>query len=272
MSELNRTIPVMISLSSHDPTGSTGVQADIETSFSLGVHCCPIITALCARDTRQLIDLQPTGASLLIEQMRAILEDMPVTAIKLGYFCQVEQIEAVHSILQDYPHIPVVLDPVLTLSIKTSSPTETSSERKLSDALVQLLLPLASITTPDIVEAQQLARQADSAAACAREMLAYNCDSVLITGVKRTEQHIINCFYRPSQPAREFRWPRVQQFSHGSGATLSASLSAYLAHGLLLTDAVEQAQLFTWNSLRASRRLGMGHCTPNRLFWCQNNH
>ncbi|UTF59395.1 hydroxymethylpyrimidine/phosphomethylpyrimidine kinase [Gilvimarinus sp. DA14] len=271
MSEFSSTSPVMISLSSHDPTGSTGVQADIETSFSLGVHCCPIVTALCARDTRQLIELQPTDASLLIEQTRAILEDMPVAAIKLGYFCQTEQIEAMHSILQDYPQIPVVLDPVLSLSINTPDAITPEAGNKLSDALLHLLLPLASITTPDIVEAQQLARQADSVDACARELLTHNCEAVLITGAKRTSEHFINCFYRPRQPAREFCWPRLAQFSHGSGATLSASLCAYLAHGLLLSDAVEQAQQFTWSSLKASRRLGMGHSIPNRLFWCKHN-
>lgn len=272
MSEFCRTAPVVLTLSSHDPTGSTGVQADIETAFSLGAHCCAIVTALCARDTRRLIDLVPTDANLLIEQTRAILEDMPVAAIKLGYFCQVEQIEAIHSILRDYPDIPVVLDPVVNLSIEASDePPLMERGDKLTSALQNLLLPLASLVTPDIVEAHQLARQADTADACAQQILTHGCDAVLITGARRTAEEYINCLYRPEQPVRRFQWPRLGVFSHGSGATLSASICTYLAHGLLLSDSVEQGQHFTWQSLRASRRLGMGHSIPNRLHWAERN-
>lgn len=259
--------PVVLSLSSHDPSGSTGIQADIETCFSLGVHCCGVITALCTRDTRQMIGMVPTDASVIIAQARAILEDMPVSAIKLGYFCQVSQIEAIHSILRDYPDIPVVLDPVMSLSIEGRDHSAADTEDKLSTALTTLLMPLAALTTPDIVEANRLARQADTADACGQQILSYGCQAALITGTQRTASDYCNALYLPEQQAKRFHWPRLSHFSHGSGATLSASITAYLSYGLRLADAVEQGQQFTWHSLKASRRLGMGQCVPNRLYW-----
>lgn len=269
MPELSTQPPVVLSLSSHDPSGSTGIQADIETAISLGSHCCPVITALCARDTRRLINLVPADTHLLIEQTRAILEDMPVRAIKLGYFCQVSQIEAVHSILQDYPQLPVVLDPVVNLSIDRPSLPLPDNSNQLISALQSLLLPLADIITPDIVEAHQLARQGDTVDACGQELLDYGGRAVLITGASRTAENYENRLYRPEQPLRSYAWPRLSIFSHGSGATLSAAIACYLAHGLLFEEVIEQGQQFTWNCLQASRRLGMGHSIPHRLYWAR---
>ncbi|WP_339617889.1 hydroxymethylpyrimidine/phosphomethylpyrimidine kinase [uncultured Gilvimarinus sp.] len=271
MSEFSDRTPVVLSLSSHDPSGSTGIQADIETAISLGAHCCAVVTALCARDTRQLVDLAPTPADLLIEQTRAILEDMPVAAIKLGYFCRVEQIEAIHSILCDYSDLPVVLDPVASLSIANSSASHFDDAEQISSAMKTLLLPLADVITPDIVEAHQLARQADTVDACGQEILTQGCAAVLITGARRNANDYENRLYLPRRPMRSFCWPRLSLFSHGSGATLSASIATYLAHGLLLSDALEQGQQFTWQCLKASRRLGMGHSIPNRLYWAERN-
>lgn len=269
MNESSDKLPTVLSLSSHDPSGSTGVQADIETCMSLGVHCCAVITALCARDTQRMIEMVPTSTSLLIEQTRAILEDMPVTAIKLGYFCKIEQIEALHSILLDYPDIPVVLDPVLSLSIDGDAGPLIDRDDKLAEALLALLLPMASLITPDIVEAHRLAREADTADACAQQLLSLDCRAALITGSLRNSEQIVNSLYMPGQQPRRYSWPRLNLFAHGSGATLSASISAYLAHGLHLRDAVLQGQQFTWNSLNASRRLGKGYSIPNRLFWSE---
>ncbi|MCP8899759.1 bifunctional hydroxymethylpyrimidine kinase/phosphomethylpyrimidine kinase [Gilvimarinus xylanilyticus] len=267
MRELIDTKPAVLSLSSHDPSGCTGIQADIETSLSLGVHCCALATVWCARDTRRLLAMQPCDTGFFIEQARSILEDIPVAAIKLGHFSQVAQIEAVHSILQDYPQIPVVLDPVLQLSIQSGEELAPTASEPLIQALLELLLPLATIVTPDSDEAAQLAHQADCVDACGRELLNRGAEAVLITGAKRTPKTLENRLYQLGHPARLFSWERLNISSCGAGATLSASVCAYLAHGLLLSEAVQQAQRFTWNSLQHSYRVGMGHSAPDRLFW-----
>ena len=102
--------PVILTFSPHDPTGCGGQSADIETASSLGCHAATVITALIARDTRELKELQAVDATLMIEQARALLEDMPVAAIKIGELCNTSHCEAIHSILRDYPSIPVVID------------------------------------------------------------------------------------------------------------------------------------------------------------------
>jgi hydroxymethylpyrimidine/phosphomethylpyrimidine kinase len=267
MSGISIQTPVVLTVSSHDPSGSTGIQADIETCTSLGCHCTPIISALCARDTLELKDLIPVDTGFMMEQVRTILEDMPVKAIKLGFLGNVGHIEAMHSILRDYPGIPLLVDPVAHLGQQGNSETAAVIE-----ATKTLLLPLALIATPDLVEAHELAQQADNLDACAQEILDCGCDYALITGTQRTHDCYDSSLYNRQGLVRHYSRERLSIFSHGCGATLSASITAYLAHGLRLMDAVEQGQAFTWHSLHASRQLGMGRMVPNRLFWADKNH
>jgi hydroxymethylpyrimidine/phosphomethylpyrimidine kinase len=266
MTPIDEQVPIVLALASHDPSGCTGIQADIETCASLGCHCTSVITALCARDTRDVKDIRSIPTSFLIEQVRAVLEDLPVKAVKLGFLGQVSHVEAIHTILQDYPHLPVVLEPVTQLGDGPAAEAEA-----LRDATKSLLLPLSTLATPDLVEAYELAQQGDTLDACAQEILEYGGEYTLITGSRRTQAHHENRLYNKKGLVREYRWERLSVFSHGGGATLSASISAYLAHGLRLLDAVEQGQNFTWHALAASRRLGMGHSIPNRLFWADRN-
>lgn len=266
MTPIDEQIPAVLALSSQDPSGASGIQADIETCASLGCHCTPVITALCARDTQSIKDLHFVPTAFLIEQMRAILEDMPVRAIKLGYLGQVEHIEAVHTILRDYPQLPVVLEPTTQMA-----PLSQARAEALRAATKELLLPLSTLATPDLVEAYELAQQGDTLDACAQEILECGGHYTLISGTRRTQKHHENRLYDHQGLVREYRWPRLSVFSHGGGATLSASIAAYLAHGLRLLDAVEQGQNFTWHTLSASRRLGMGHNIPHRFFWADRN-
>lgn len=266
MTEFEFDTPVVMSLSSHDPSGSAGIQADIETTASLGCHCTPIITALTAKDTQAVKDISPAETGLLIEQARAILEDMPVRAIKLGVMGSVQNIEAVHTILRDYPNIPVVLDPVTA-----EFNNELFDAAEIIAATEALLLPLATIATPDLVEAHGMAREADTVDACAHEILESGCRYVLITGSVRTPDEYGNSLYGDNRLIRHYRWPRIRMISHGCGATLAASIASYIAHGLRLEDAVEQGQNFTWHALAASRRLGMGSYIPNRMHWADKN-
>lgn len=266
MTKFDCSTPVVMSLSSHDPSGSAGIQADIETTASLGCHCTPIITSLYAKDTSDLKEVVPVDSTLLIEQARAILEDMPVKVVKLGFVGSVANVEAIHTILQDYPHLPVVLDPVTNVCN-----SELLDAPAIIRATESLLMPLATIATPDLVEAHELAQQADTIDACASEILESGCEYVLISGAKRTQNNYENALYGQKGLIKRYPWQRLKVFSHGCGATLAASIASYLAHGLRLIDAVEQGQKFTWHALAASRRLGMGKRIPNRMYWADKN-
>src|SRR5210317_908967 len=108
MTQSTSPVPVIMVFSGNDPSGGAGIQADIEALISHGCHAAPVITALTIQDTQDVIGYTPLDGGLIVEQARAVLEDMPVTAFKLGLLTSSDAVQAVHSILQDYPDIPVI--------------------------------------------------------------------------------------------------------------------------------------------------------------------
>ena len=262
MTCLEDPIPVVMTFSGHDPTGGAGIQADIESLMSVGCHCVPVCTTITAQDSSDVKDLIPVESILLIEQARAVLEDMPIAAFKLGLMGSIENIEAVHTILMDYPHVPVVLDPIVFAG--GGSPLSTDY---MNNALSNLILPLTTVVTPNTSEVHYLAPESDSLEASAQEILETGCDYVLVTGTHAITTDVVNKLYNKQGLVKTFKWPRLANIYHGSGCTLAASLAGYLAHRVSMVDATEQAQAFTWKSLKAGRRLGMGQLIPNRAFW-----
>ncbi len=256
------TKPNVMCFSGLDPCGGAGIQADIEALFSGGCHCTPIITALTVQDSGKVISVLPVNPATLIEQARAVLEDMPINAFKIGLIGSVEAAEVIHTILLDYPKIPVILDPILQ-----SGGGVSLSTKELIEALRTLLLPLTTVLTPNTIEIRKLAPTADSLEACATELLDSGCDNILLTGGHEAGPTVTNRLFRRHQPIKLTSWPRLPHEYHGSGCTLAASLSAYLAHGLTVQEAVQQAQKFTWDSLQHGERPGCGQYFPNRSYW-----
>lgn len=263
---LTTSLPVVMSFSGADATGGAGIQADIEAIISMGAHACPVITAITVQDTQNLQRFKAVEASLIIEQARAVLEDMPVHVFKLGMLGSVENIEVLHSLLLDYPDIPVVLDPVLA----AGGGGEISSTQMI-DAMAELLFPLTTVITPNSVEARKLAHNADSLDACAVELQELGCEYVLITGGHENTQHIENRLYANNRLLETFSWERLPNSYHGSGCTLASTIAALLAQGLEPFMAIHEAQQYTWETLKQSYRLGMGQWHPNRLFWARGD-
>lgn len=260
-----QTFPVVLAFSGNDPTGGAGIQADIETLASMGCHTAPVITSLTIQDTQDIQGYVPIDASLLVQQARAVLEDMPIEVFKIGMLGSVDVIEAVHTLLTDYADIPVVLDPVLI----TGGGTEISDEEMI-DAITTLLLPQTTILTPNSVEARILAQEADTLDACAQELLEMGCQCILITGTHEATTDVTNTLYSNRHPLERFTWERLPESYHGSGCTLAAAIAGLLAQGMDPFTAIHEAQEYTWESLRAGYRLGMGQYLPNRLFWARD--
>lgn len=254
--------PTVLCFSGLDPTGGAGIQADIETLFSIGCHCAPVVTALTVQNTQNVISVKATDAALLVQQARAVLEDMPVDAVKLGMLGSVEAVEVVHTLLQDYNDLPVVLDPIAT----AGGGYELSGGDVL-EAIANLLLPLTTVLTPNTDEAKKLAPTADTLDACANEILDSGCEHVLITGTHAQSDSVINRLYAAHQQVTMYTWPRLEAVYHGSGCTLAAGIAGYLSHGLTVRDAVQQAQRFTWEALSHGQRMGFGQHLPERSFW-----
>ena len=256
--------PIVLTITHHDPCGSAGITADTETAVSLGCHCTSVVSAISVGDTGELLGVAPVDDSLLIEQARAVLEDMPVAAIKVGYLGSVENVRALHSVLRDYPQIPVIIDPDATLADK-----ESLLAPPLWEAMTSLLLPYATMVCPNRREARAMAGEADVLDAQAQELLESGCRYLLLTGVPR-EQQLENRLYDERGLIRQFHWERLPPAAYGACGTLATAIACHIAHGLTIIEAVSRSQQFTWSAIADSRRLGMGRPIPNRLFWTRD--
>ena len=263
---LQNPIPVVMTFAGADPTGGAGIQADIEAIASMGCHACAVITTITVQDTQNVSAFVPLDMGLIVQQARAVLEDMPVAAFKIGMVGSVAAVEAIHTLLTDYPNIPVVLDPIL----KAGGGAALSNDA-IVDAISQLLIPLATIVTPNSVEARRLAPHADNLEACAQEILDMGCEYVLVTGTHENTANVVNSLYTNRRLIDSYTWQRLPHTYHGSGCTLAASIAGLLGQGYEPISAVFEAQQYTWSALANGTRLGMGQWLPNRFFWAQHD-
>lgn len=262
MTQVNK--PVVLCLSGHDPSGGAGIQADIETIASHQCHAASVITALTEQDTTNVIKILPQSAAAIISQARTILDDLPVKAIKIGLIGHVETAKAIHTIINEYSALPVILDPVLA-----AGGGAVLSNDELIDTITELLLPRTTILTPNSVEARQLTRVNDLSL-CGTELLELGCEYVLITGGHEQGEVVSNQLFNKKQCIETYTWDRLPHSYHGSGCTLASSLAAMIAHGLEVETAMLEAQEYTWNSLSAGFQPGKGQYIPNRFFWMQD--
>lgn len=260
-----RTRPVVLSFSGHDPSGGAGVQADIETLVSHQCYAASVITALTEQDTRNVKKLIPQNPENIISQASTLLNDLQVNAFKIGLIGHHETAIAIHSILIQYPHIPVILDPVLA----AGGGTELSNDRLIA-TIINLLLPCTTVLTPNSEEARKLAGF-DELNECGLALLEKGCNCVLITGTHETTPAVSNRLFHDHRCRETFTWDRLPASYHGSGCTLAASIAALIAHGLEPLQAVTEAQEYTWNSLNSAFKPGKGQHIPNRFFWMEED-
>lgn len=259
--------PAVLSIAGLDPSGGAGIAADLLTFASMGVHGCAALSALTVQDTQDVkgfVSMDPTDVAA---QARAVLEDIPIRAIKLGMLPSIGIMEAVAAILMDYPDIPLVLDPVLQ-----AGGGGALVEEDLRDAMKTLLLPRCALVTPNSLEARQLAPEADNLEAAGQALLALGADHVLITGGHEPTPELESLLFHDSRLLERYAQPRLPGQYHGTGCTLSAAVAAALAHGLDMRNAVEEALAFTHSAVQFAYRAGLGQLIPDRLFWARNDY
>ncbi len=252
------SLPIILCLSGHDPTGGAGLQADIETLGRLGCHASTVVTALTVQDSRDVVRVLPQAPADLLEQARWLVRDLPLAAVKIGLLGSAGVARAVAELLRALPGVPVVLDPVLAAGGGTLLARE-----DLIEVLCGELLPLVSVLTPNIPEAEVLSGERQPEA-CAKVLLQMGARHVLITGTHdEGSEKVINRLFGPEGDA-EWAWGRLPHSYHGSGCTLASALAGYLAQGLDMRLACERAQVFTWEALAAGWRPSKGQHFPRR--------
>ena len=282
------TPPVVLTFAASDPTSGAGLQADILTLASLGCHPLSVVTAITVQDTAGVEGILTLDADWISDQARALLEDIPVAAFKIGMLGSLDAIAAIAEIISDYPDIPVVLDPVLA-----SGRGDQLAGEEMVEAMISLLLPHTYVLTPNSLEARRLAQDADEdddednegdehgeredaaiiqLPECARRLIHAGASYVLLTGTHEGTPLVVNTLYGSHGVVRSDKWERLPGSYHGSGCTLASAVAAYLASGVAIGDAVRAAQEYTWRTLAAGFRPGMGQFIPDRLFWSREGN
>ena len=255
----NNQKPVILVIAGHDPSGGAGIQADIESIANAGCHATTVITSLTTQNTNQVIDVLPQEPESFRKQIRLILEDMEIAACKIGMIGNVGLIDVIQSELSKI-EFPIILDPVISATSGQSFADENVCEKILSS-----LLPLTTLITPNSEEARMLSQSTDLNAA-ANKLLDYGTKAVLITGTDEDTDDVINSFYTKNNAVTDYQWERLAGTFHGSGCTLSSRITALLALGNDLKTAVEDAQAYTWNTLKHGLKLGRGQAQPDRFY------
>ena len=268
--------PAVLSFAASDPTGGAGVQADLLTLACLGCHPLTVLTAITVQDTTGVEGILPIEPGWVADQARALLEDIPVAAFKMGLLGSVEVIAAIAEVVADYPDIPLVLDPVLA-----SGRGDQFADEEMIEAMIGLLLPQTTLITPNSLEARRLGQQLglgdedgrskSGLADCAHVLIEAGCEHVLVTGTHEGTPQVINTLYGSHGVIRTDRWERLPGSYHGSGCTLASAIAAHLACGVDIGDAVRGGQEYTWRTLSAGYRPGMGQYIPDRLFWSRED-
>lgn len=258
------SIPVVMTFSSHDPSGSAGIQADIESLGAMRCHCAPIVTTLTTRDTVKVAGAFPAPSHLLIEQARMVLEDMPVAAFKIGMLGSEENAAAIHTVISDYPEIPLVVDATLI-----HYEVQAYEALGLLAAMKSLILPSATVAVVNPPCARLLAQGADTLESAAQEIMALGCSHVLLLDSTAGGSQQTNLFFGNYRCLERFYWPRPEQRYQGSGCTMAAAAAGLLGQGLEPVSAIHQAQEYTYACLKQGYRIGMGSFLPNRLFWAR---
>jgi len=263
--------PIVLSFAATDPTGGAGIQADVLTLAAMGCHPLSVVTAVTVQDTAGVEAIHPIDSDWVADQARTILEDMPVAAFKIGFVGSLDNVAAIAAIVADYPDVPMVLDPVIA-----SGRGDEMANDDMIGAMRDLLIPLATVLTPNSQEARRLAAEEGDddpeelpLAQCAKRLLDLGAEYVLVTGTHENTPEVINTLFGAAGEVRADVWERLPGSYHGSGCTLASAIAASLANGLDVAEAVREAQEYAWQSLAAGFRPGMGQHIPDRFFWAR---
>jgi len=263
--------PIVLAFAGSDPSGGAGLQADLLTLAAMGCHPLSVVTAITVQDTTGVAAVQAIDARWVTAQARFVLDDVPVSAFKIGVVGSAENAAAIAELVRCYPDVPLVLDPVLA-----SARGDRLATGEIVAALVRLLVPQTTVLTPNSLEARRLAARDDGETealaldVCAQRLIGHGADFVLVTGTHEPTPAVVNALYDGRGLVRSDHWERLPGVYHGSGCTLAAAIAAGLANGRGVPDAVRAAQEYTWQTLARAFRPGAGQSIPNRFFWARD--
>lgn len=242
---------VALTIAGSDPTGGAGLQMDLQVFARHGVHGMAVPTALTVQTTRGVHRTLPVFPNIVGEQLQMLLADIRPDAVKLGMLASDDVLLRVANTLDGHPDLPRVVDPVLR-----ASDGSFLLERRAWRSLVERLIAGATLVTPNLSEAETLTGERDPERA-ARVLLEAGAHAVLVKG-GHADGHADDLFVTPESVVR-LHGERIEGGApHGTGCALSAAITARLARGEALLDAVRGAKAFVARAIAAAAPLGKG--------------
>jgi len=260
---------IVTTIAGSDSGGGAGIQADLKTFQELKVFGTSVITALTAQNTLGVSDVLPIEVSFVEKQLQALIEDFPISAIKTGMLFSSEIIQSIARILTAI-NSPLIVDPVMI-----AKGGESLLQQEAIEALRSYLLPIATVVTPNIPEAETLSGRKITSLTDIKEaanvLLQIGIQCVIIKGGHLEDKRYATD-YVFFQDGRSFSMQSTRiatKNTHGTGCTFSAALTAFLGRGLSLENAIEEAKKFIQLAITHDLSIGNGH-GPTNHFAYQN--
>ena len=247
--------PTALTIAGSDPSGGAGIQADLKTFHQFGVYGMSVVTLLTVQNTQRVSSVDPLDPSYVQKQLDAVMEDIPPQAAKTGALGMAEIIEVVAAWAREVS-FPLVVDPVMVS--KHGAPLMADQARQ---ALTEQLLPHAHLVTPNLHEAAVLAgievRDIASMEQAARCIAGLGCRAVWVTGGHLDDEAVDVLFHEGR--VETFAAARIDtKHTHGTGCTSSAAITAGLAKGISLREAVGSAKRYITRAIETAPGLGHG--------------
>lgn len=252
-----------LSIAGSDSGGGAGIQADLKTFAALGVFGTSAITSITAQNTMGVTMIQDLSTEIIRAQIAAVFEDIGVDAIKTGMLNSKEIIETVAESIKN-KNVPVVVDPVMVAASGARLQREDAVK-----ALLKELLPIATLVTPNLHEAEIIAEMKiaspEDMEKAAKKIHKTGPQNILVKGGHLTGDEVIDVFY-DSAECTHLRSPRIKTMNlHGTGCTLSSAITAYLARGCSVKEAVALARQFMQKAIMFGFEVGRGSGPVNPM-------
>lgn len=260
---------VVLSIAGSDPIGGAGIQADLKTFHQFGVYGEAVVTLVTVQNTQRVSRVEVLSADLVIQQIQAVLQDIPPAAAKTGALGSVEIVEAIASLTTSFT-FPLIVDPVM-FSKHGARLISPEAEQSMKEKL----LPRAFLVTPNIPEAEALTgtpiRTVEDMAKAARQLVDLGCQAALVKG-GHFEGPPVDVFYA-SGALKTLEGVRIHTaHTHGTGCACSAAITALLALGKPLDEAVLLAKQFIQAAIETAPGLGAGRGPINHFARGRSTH
>jgi hydroxymethylpyrimidine kinase/phosphomethylpyrimidine kinase len=251
-----------LTIAGSDSVGGAGLQADLKAFEALGVHGCSVVTCVTSQNTRGVSAVFPIPVDHVASQLRSVLEDVELDAVKTGMLYSPEIVKTVASALKR-EGAPIVVDPVMRATTGSSLHKE-----GFVDALVAKLLPISHLVTPNLGEAEAISgirvKDEKSARKAAEEILELGPDAVLVKGGHLRGGEAADYLCTRGKTVK-ITSPRVGAEVHGTGCTLASLIAGNLAKGLRLEESVRVSKAMIYKAILAREKVGLGMACANPL-------